>query len=95
MKNELEKIDFKIQKKQKKIIAYKQKRNTEIMALTTDIASLQKKHEEKCTEKVAIKSKEEEDNASQNKKVSELSKVVMALDNLEKVFTKRAADGKT
>lgn len=67
--------------------------NTGIMALTTDIAGLQKKYEEKCNEKVTIKSKEEEDNASQNKKVSELSRVIMALHNLELVFTKRKDTG--
>lgn len=67
--------------------------NTEIIQLTTDIAALQKKHEEMTIEKVTIKSKEEEDNASQNKKVSELSRVIMALNNLEKIFVDRSQKG--
>lgn len=54
---------------------------------------MQKKYEEKVIEKVTIKSKEEEDNANQNKKVSELSRVIMALNNLEKIFRDRFAKG--
>lgn len=63
--------------------------NTEILSLTTEIAGLQKRYEEKCIEKVAMKSKDEEDTAQQSRKVKELSSLVMALDNLERVFTER------
>ena len=80
--------------KQKDINNYKQKMNTEILSLTTDIAGLQKTYEQKCIEKVTIKSKEEEDNDIQSKKVKELSSLIMAMDNLEKVFSNRKAETK-
>jgi NAD+--asparagine ADP-ribosyltransferase len=80
--------------KQKDINSYKSKMNTEILNLTTDIAGLQKTYEQKCNEKIHIKSKEEEDNDTQSKKVKELSSLIMALDNLEKVFSSRKAETK-
>lgn len=78
-----------IQQKQKDINSYKSLKSTEILSLTTSIAGLQKTYEEKCLERVAFKSKDEEDAAEQNKKVKELSSLLMALNNLEKKFKKK------
>jgi superoxide dismutase len=80
-------VDNEIKNKQKDINNYKRTMDNEILSLHNDIETLKVRYDDRQRARVNNKNNEEQSNAEQSKKVQEISRVVMALDNLEKVFT--------
>ena len=79
-------MDEDIKIKQKDINNYKRTVDSEILSVHNDIEKLKVKYEDRQRARVNNKNNEEQSNAEQSKKVQEISRVVMALDNLERVF---------
>ena len=82
----LRNVDNEIKQKQKDINSYKRTMDNEILSLHNDIETLKVRYDDRQRARVNNKNNEEQSNAEQSKKVQEISRVVMALDNLEKVF---------
>lgn len=80
-------MDNEINNKQKDINNYKRTMDNEILSLHNDIETLKVRYDDRQRARVNNKNNEEQSNLEQSKKVQEISRVVMALDNLEKVFT--------
>ena len=63
---------------------YEKDMNTEIMQLNNDIAQLQQRFEHIEDQKSKLKSEAEETSSKKLSKVSDLARILMAIDNLEK-----------
>jgi chromosome segregation ATPase len=92
LKAKLTNLNTQIDEKKGEMATYQNKMETEIMTLNNSISTLNKDAESIALEKTKLKGEEEELIAKQSAKVSELSRVFMAVDNLENVCYKRAED---
>ena len=66
------------------VTKYEKDMNTEIMQLNNDIAQLQQRFESIEDQKNKLKSEAEETSSKKLSKVSDLARILMAIDNLEK-----------
>ncbi len=66
------------------VAKYEKDMNTEIMQLNNDIAQLQQRFESIEDQKNKLKSEAEETSSKKLSKVSDLARILMAIDNLEK-----------
>jgi hypothetical protein len=66
------------------VAKYEKDMNTEIMQLNNDIAQLQQRFEHIEDQKSKLKSEAEETSSKKLSKVSDLARILMAIDNLEK-----------
>jgi len=67
------------------VLKYEKDMDTKIMQLNNNIAGLNQQHEEIEMTKSKLKNEEEETSSKQLAKISELSRIFMAIHNLEQV----------
>lgn len=76
-------------KKKQKVQQYKEQMETDCISLTNEIAKLNHQYERIEDKKSRLKNEEEETNSKQLAKVSELSRIFMATENLLRVCRDR------
>lgn len=78
-----------------RVVKYEKDMNTEIMKLNNNIAQLNTKFEKIDEQKQKIKTDEEETSTKQLQKITQLSRILMAVNNLERFCqSRRDKDGK-
>ena len=83
LKDKLENLDNDLKGKRDDVNKYEKDMETQIMTLNNDIAKLTTENEKVETEKQKLASQEEETSVKAQNKISELSRLFMAIDNLD------------
>ena len=80
-------IDLSVMKND--MITFEKQQNTQIMKLNNEIAKLNTQFEEIDNKKTKLKADEEETSSKQLSKITQLSKILMAIHQLEDFFRKK------
>lgn len=82
-------MDNQLENKKAEVTRYEKEMDTKIIQLNNQIANLNKKFEDIDIKKSKLKNEEEETSSKQLAKISELSRIFMAVENLEQVCNNR------
>ena len=89
MKRKLSNLDDDLKAKREQVNKYEKDMETSIMTLNNDIAKLTTENEKVETEKQKLSNQEEETSVKARGKISELSRLFMAIDNLDRLCSER------
>ena len=83
LNEDLDNKEFNLADMKSKVVQYEKSMNTEIMKLNNNIAKLNTEFEKIDEKKQKIKTDEEETSSKQLFKITQLSRILMAINNLE------------
>ena len=89
LKRKLSNLDDDLKAKREQVNKYEKDMETSIMTLNNDIAKLTTENEKVETEKQKLSNQEEETSVKARGKISELSRLFMAIDNLDRLCSER------
>lgn len=83
LKDELQRKETDLNNKRTELVKYENQMNTNTMQLNNEIANLKKSCEEYDDEKNKLKSLEQENSSQALERITQLSRILMAIDHLE------------
>ena len=89
MKRKLNNLEEDLKRKRDEVNKYEKDMETSIMTLNNDIAKLTTENEIVETEKQKLANQEEETSVKARGKISELSRLFMAIDNLDRLCSEK------